>query len=219
MIKRFLDIHIGKNDLETVKLRKDVDIVSFDIFDTLICRRVRKPTDVFKLIEKKRSIDGFAQNRIEAERFARKMRSSGEVTIDEIYSVYAEKYGCNKEELIKIEIEFEKKLCFPNERVVSFFEKCKESYRVILVSDMYIPSGRMAEILEKCGISGYERLYVSCDEGCTKRSGKLFRKVQNDLRIQGSKIVHIGDDILSDCIKAKKCGLQTLKIRKSFKKM
>lgn len=31
---------------------KDYDIVSFDIFDTLLKRNVEKPTDVFKYIEK-----------------------------------------------------------------------------------------------------------------------------------------------------------------------
>ena len=39
------------------------DIISFDIFDTLIVRKVTRPEDIFRIIEKKTGIKGFAKTR------------------------------------------------------------------------------------------------------------------------------------------------------------
>lgn len=39
-------------DLQNINL-KDYDVVSFDIFDTLIVRYVDKPENIFKIIEQK----------------------------------------------------------------------------------------------------------------------------------------------------------------------
>ena len=69
------------------------NIVTFDIFDTLIKRNVEKPEDVFKLVEahynlhNKNSIKKFTEYRIKAEREARIKSIKEEVSLDEIYNV------------------------------------------------------------------------------------------------------------------------------------
>ena len=74
-----------------INIVKGYDIVSFDIFDTLIKRDVYKEHDVFDLIEKrynatyKDSIDNFRYLRVEAERIARKNSNTEEVSLKEIY--------------------------------------------------------------------------------------------------------------------------------------
>ena len=54
IIKDFLNS--GKPaDIEKIKSKvENYEIVSFDIFDTLLKRNVKKPTDVFKYVEKKK---------------------------------------------------------------------------------------------------------------------------------------------------------------------
>lgn len=44
------------------------DIVSFDIFDTLLKRNVKNPTDVFEYIENKHNKADFCERRIAAEK-------------------------------------------------------------------------------------------------------------------------------------------------------
>ena len=46
-------------------------VVSFDIFDTLVFRIYRKPTDLFLHLERASGRKGFANARIKAERIAR----------------------------------------------------------------------------------------------------------------------------------------------------
>ena len=57
---------------ELVKLLSEYDVVSFDIFDTLILRPLAKPTDLFYILEKRLNIKCFHDLRIEAEVQARK---------------------------------------------------------------------------------------------------------------------------------------------------
>ena len=65
---------------------ENYEIISFDIFDTLIIRYVEKPEDIFSIIEYriKDAID-FKNKRINAEKIARR-KFEREITIDDIYS-------------------------------------------------------------------------------------------------------------------------------------
>ncbi len=49
------------------------DIISFDIFDTLITRNMYEPNDIFKLMEEKLNIESFTEKRQLAENEARKI--------------------------------------------------------------------------------------------------------------------------------------------------
>ena len=67
------------------------DVVSFDIFDTLIKRNLKCPEDIFDLVEQhynlkhSHPIENFKSNRIIAEQIARKSCLKEEVTLKEIY--------------------------------------------------------------------------------------------------------------------------------------
>ena len=67
-----------------LKLEK-YDVVSFDIFDTLLKRNVQNPTDVFRYIEQKNNLEGFAEKRILAEINARKKKNGNEILLSDIY--------------------------------------------------------------------------------------------------------------------------------------
>ena len=56
-------------DVDTIlKQIENYDIVSFDIFDTLLKRNINKPTDIFAYVEKKHNQVGYCNNRINAEK-------------------------------------------------------------------------------------------------------------------------------------------------------
>ena len=61
------------------------EIISFDIFDTMLLRDVPNPQDIFTVIEQKYKIKNFKKRRINAENLARKFSKQNEVTINDIY--------------------------------------------------------------------------------------------------------------------------------------
>ena len=66
------------------KKAEEADIISFDIFDTLITRKVYSPEDIFSIIDEHFKIKNFKENRIKADSVARE-KLGRDVTIDDIY--------------------------------------------------------------------------------------------------------------------------------------
>jgi len=213
-VKKELDRAIRIGSLSPDKIEKDTEYISFDIFDTLIVRDVNQPTDVFRLMEIKTGIKNFAARRIRAERNARAMARNGEVTITEIYREFA---GIKDEQissLCALELSTEMGLCHAQPEMLRFYNTCRQRYKVILASDMYLPFAMMTKLLKHCGIAGYEKLYVSCETGCSKGGrGELYEYICKDLGISANRITHIGNDISSDVLRAKQRGLHVIKVR------
>lgn len=94
------------------------DVISFDIFDTLIFRPVCAPTDLFFFMGEKFHFMDFERIRREMEFKARqkahKERGSYEVTLEEIYEEVEKWTGIAKEVGMYVEIETELKFCFAN---------------------------------------------------------------------------------------------------------
>jgi hypothetical protein len=71
---------------------------SFDIFDTLIIRKCKQPAKIFDIVEEKynklngTNLENFRQLRILVE--AQLRTKNAEITINDIYSSIANKYGC-----------------------------------------------------------------------------------------------------------------------------
>lgn len=196
-----------------------MQIVSFDIFDTLIKRDVLKPEDVFFLMEKycrKNNIpvpEDFAQCRIKADKTANR-KCGGTATVDDIYSELRELTGSDLTGIMDLEIDFEVRLCRPNEEMVSLFHKyIDRGITVVLISDMYLPECVIQKMLSKCGIEGYKKIYISAYCGHTKRSGELFDYVISDLGITKKQLLHIGDNKKSDFIVPLRHGIKARLIR------
>ena len=214
-IKNALDdmgVHYYENIIKRIS---EKEYVSFDIFDTLIKRDVKKPTDVFSIIEQNYKICYFYKRRIEAEKIARKGKV--DTTIDEIYDIYNELYlnNINEAEKIKnIEKQVEYELCVQNKLLKKVYDFCIENNKkVYLISDMYLSSEILKEILEKNGYSKYEKLYVSCEYNKTKANGELYKYVIQELGVDTSKLIHIGNDIKTDYIMALKNKISTVKVK------
>lgn len=194
------------------------EYVSFDLFDTLIFRTVQSPQDVFRVIPilynernvvEKVDERKFYVDRIYAECMARKKSEKEDVSLDEIYS-YLEYPASLKKILKEIEVEFEIKNCIRNEAIVPLHQECsKLEKKVIITTDMYLPRKCIVEILKKINIS-YEKLYISAEVGLTKLSGHLYDYILHDLNIDNTKIIHIGDNLITDISKAKSRGIEAL---------
>ena len=197
-----------------LSLLSNYDYVSFDIFDTLIFRSFNHYTDVFDAVEKTyndKNIDnfilnGFKKTRIRCEQLARSMNKGKEVTLDMIYS-YMPYSGSTTSSIKEIEKEIEIKNCVSNQLMIDVLKKCKaQGKRIVIITDMYLPRSVINSILMKIGVE-YDYLFISGEEGVTKRSGMLFQVVLSKLGINYSKMVHIGDDYNNDIVQPKRFGI------------
>lgn len=195
------------------KIINNYSVISFDLFDTLIRRQVDNPEDIFYLVgydlfKNKEKAKEFQNDRILAEQEARKKYSNQEINLNQIYSCMdGKKYDiCLSKQL---EIDCELKMIKPIQKMIESFEYAKkQDKKVYLISDMYLPTEVIEKMLIKCNIKEYKKLYVSCDYNCNKLTGKLFKLVIKENKIDVNEMIHFGDSIKADCMGAKKAGIK-----------
>lgn len=194
---------------EQIKRQIDChDVISFDVFDTLIERKCGRPTNVFRIMEEQVDEKDFVRRRVEADRNARIRSSKEEVTLDEVYECFAG-LSLEKKDLYKaIELECEKSHATSKTIGKSLFEYAKENgKRVLVISDMYLPETFIGCLLEGNGYQGFEKLYVSSEHGLRKKTGRLYQYVEGDLKIDVKTWLHIGDNPITDFFGAKKMSI------------
>ena len=190
------------------------DVISFDIFDTLIKRMVNNPKQIFDIVEKKynetynEKISFFKIYRIASENEIKDHIA----TINDIYDNMKKYYSCDVCNTLKeIEILTEKEYCISNPNMKEIYDYCKKkNKKIYAVSDMYMSSDVLKEIL-KNNFYEIEKIIVSCEYNCNKNSSELFKFIPEYGK---NKILHIGDSLRADYIGAKKAGIDAFKIKK-----
>lgn len=195
---------------------KQFDVVSFDVFDTLLTRAVEKPADIFNIVD-----------HICVEKFANKfdylyLRREAEFlltdliddpTIHHLYEKMVEldsDFKDYKTEVLQIELDVESNFLIPRKELVKLYKQLlSEGKIIILTTDMYLPKEFIDRILCSYGIDGYNEIYVSSIEGKNKKSGELFNILN---KTYSGKILHIGDNLVNDIESANKNGIETYHI-------
>lgn len=202
-------------DFDAMKKKIDAaDVVSFDIFDTLLLRPVYQPRDMFYFLEKDNQVIDFRRKRVRAEEWARNHtgKKNREINIFDIYNCLYNWCGLEPKNAALAEVETEKKLCFSHPFVRKLYQYALDNHKtVIATSDMYIPKEYMKEILADNGYDDFHDIFVSCDYEKSKYSGELYELVKK--KYSGKHILHIGDNRYSDILVAKKYGLSTIHIQ------
>lgn len=215
-------LYYAKTKDSLLKKIREYDAVSFDVFDTLMMRRTLEPSDIFLLVEErlqKKGINamGFKTKRIEAEQ-SLGLLGGGNITLDGIYNVIKSRMNLDDETcriMKKEELLCEKENLVPRRAMLDVFHSALEQGKIVnLISDMYIPEDILAGFLEGFGISGYRRLYVSCDCGMSKQEG-LFAVYRKD--VEGLRCLHIGDSYISDVLAPQKYGIDSFEIWSAYK--
>lgn len=186
------------------------DVISFDIFDTLIFRPFVSPKDLFLLLQHTFDYLDFANIRVEAERKAKDIcmmrKGHRNITIDDIYEIIERQTGIPKDYGVKVEFETELELCFPNPYMQRVYKLLKaQGKTIIAVSDMYFSVTQMKTLLNKCGYDWFDEVYISCEHNADKTSGDLYKIVSSHLK-PNTRICHIGDNYEWDIKNARKNG-------------
>lgn len=196
-----------------IKKLSDYDVVSFDIFDTLIFRPFSEPTDLFYFIGDKLGVMDFKRIRIEMEQKARRrcFEQNGhyEVTLREIWELIHEETGICAEDGMEFEMDMEQKFCYANPFMKKVYEEMqRQGKEIVIISDMYLPEEFLSYMLERNGYTGMKRIFVSCEYRKNKGSGTLFEYAVKEMNLSQSRI-HVGDNLVGDVKMAKKYGFAT----------
>jgi FMN phosphatase YigB (HAD superfamily) len=191
------------------------DIVSLDLFDTLMFREALSPECIFHRmlnheVSKKGGLNrSWPAVRKRAGRRMARFSLKGETTLSEIYS-FLRRTGVLPAELVSqmMEIELLEERCSwrPYIDMLRFAHAIRnQGIRVIIYSDTYLPFDALKPWIDRFlpGVA----LYCSSATMQTKTSGRAFAFLET--KYPGAKILHIGDNVHSDGIMPRKMGIQS----------
>jgi predicted HAD superfamily hydrolase len=208
-------------NLSEKKLRESIrmhDYISFDIFDTLLMRRVLQPEDVFKIVERILEKRGYSRNEFCRCRTQAANLLTGYPTIHEIYEQIGRQCGLSwsiLKEWMELEIWVEERVLVPRKKMIELFQYAlNQGKKVFLISDMYFTKKQIEDFLCKYGVKGYSGLLVSCDHHRSKEDGSLF--IYYRQLTAGRNYLHIGDNRRSDGERAHEQGIDTFQIYSAY---
>ena len=195
-----------------------IEVISTDVFDTLLLRtsrsersRILKGERLFSDLLAKRgwhigadlSVEARLQAQLLAFRGLALRGVAGEARLVEIISRQLSVLGLPQSlvaERLQIEVQVEKDSLVANEFLGSILRAHRRAgARIIAISDTTLPSERVCELIQHFhGAELIDRVYSSADHGLTKREGDLFLAVAQAENVPLNRIVHIGDDWLAD---------------------
>lgn len=191
----------------------EVDLLTSDVFDTLVWRPVAKPHQLFPRLAAALGLavdpTVVGHGRRRAERLARagskRTRDSVECTIEEIWREMPPSwFGGTVDDatvgrLVEAELEVEAAALRPHPTAVGLLHAARaRGVAVCLVSDSYLSPDQLRELLTRVGIDvGGIDVVTSASVGVHKWEG-LLERVLAGRSVPRDRCLHIGDHPLSD---------------------
>lgn len=211
-------------------------IISFDIWDTILKRKCH-PEEIKlhtanyimlkyekQLKEKYKDIYEILKLRDEIEaNICKQNKENGfddECRIINVFQelqkeIFAETIEDISEELLKEEIEQEKRNIFISPEILPIFEKYKD-LKMYCISDFYMSAESLKELLDYVKLPvKIEKIYSSADYLLNKRTGNLYKKAEEEIGIKPEDHIHVGDNQYSDIDVANGLGIETIKTTKT----
>lgn len=183
----------------------DAELVSFDVFDTLVWRPFLEPVGARAylgwLVERHHGLAGFAELRSRAEH-ATYLRRGCDVTLDDIYAELArrpELRGIPLAALQALELDTEQRLLRPRPAVVDAARALAHGgKRVVAVSDMYLTVEDLRRVLPPAASGPMQAIHVSCGNGWRKDDGEAWRRLPKLEGVRRERWLHVGDNEHAD---------------------
>ncbi len=212
------------------------EVISFDLFDTLLVRRVHDP-DLVKLpvarlistLARKKGISIGWQNvqKLRDKIEQRQRQETGKKFDDHeacyplfmgelLSNVFADQFSETVlDEVTKYELFIENSMLVPRQPFFDWIQELnQQGKRILIISDMYLPASHLKVLVEHAGLSEYvEDVISSADTFLAKASGKGFELVHKKYALIKEKWLHIGDNSFSDGMRASEFGIESLIIQ------
>jgi FMN phosphatase YigB (HAD superfamily) len=197
-----------------------VSVLSLDVFDTMLWRRVPNAVDAFPILRTRLVERGllhpeitpmaFKKQRIAAEGRARHLASIAgrgvEITLDEVYAIQYD----SPEPHVEVEVELERELLVPDLDVLELVRFARERGKlVVAVSDTYFTELQLRSFLDPFYTleTQVDRVFASCEHGAGKTNG-LFEIVLRELAREPTELIHVGDNEEADVDGARRAGIR-----------
>lgn len=196
---------------------KDRNIIFFDIFDTIVSRKMEPEylkkvwsVNIVKTFELSlTSVELYGlRNKIESELGLENhnMGNDYEFTyVSMIKSIYEElnediDYNLFLKKCVDTEIELESNVLYVNDDIIDLIRNLKKkNKKIYAVSDMYLSKDMLLEIFKRLNIFNMiDDIFVSCEYLKNKKSGELYKIVLKKLNVDASQVYMIGDNSLGD---------------------
>ena len=205
---------------------KEYDVISFDVFDTLLVRPLMNPQDVWRIIEEEEGARGFAlaRRKADAKTYAAASRRGGEHTLEEVYGLMGERWVAFKEK----ELAYERRLLVGNPEMIEVWNRAGAlGKKRIIISDMYVDEDWLKKTLRDNGVDGWDGFYLSSKLQKRKATGELYKVVMRDFGAYPTSVgdartvrfLHVGDNQWSDVTKAEENGFVAVRTPRVIDRM
>lgn len=210
----------------------DCRLVSFDIFDTVLERRLDPPeyvhekmAELFSHLLSSRGITqsptALLEQRYSSERLLREEALARgedhechfEVLIDSwVHRVCGQEDSELSSTLKTRELQLELALLYPKPGIHDLLAELHAAgITLVASSDMYLGSEQLEHILSHSGLRRFfDAILVSSEQGVAKYSGRLFQLVLQSYHLEARQMIHIGDNIVSDVLVPARHGIHSV---------
>lgn len=200
----------------------DVDLISMDVFETLVIRPCAYPHHLHEitghrlqsLLPPNLTPEQWRAERVTAEAAARKNQHGKEVTLVDIYIILRDKFHRDDawiRDAMAIECETELNALTPIASSCNYVNSARKARKhIAFLSDMYLPETTIRKALQNANVfAETDSLFVSSTHGACKSTGKLFHALLSHSPFPPSRMAHTGDNAWSDLTMPHIKGLKT----------
>ncbi|MGR0480513.1 MAG: HAD family hydrolase [Candidatus Electronema sp. V4] len=223
-------------------LAASADTVSFDLFDTLLIRRIHNPDMVKPAVA--RYISSWAarmgiskswpyilklRNAFEKEqrqetglRFADQEARYPDYMGRVIEAVFGRQSDDTLlQEVTDYELSLENAVLVPRAELAAWLKELKaQGKRLLIVSDIYLPASNLERLVEHAGLLEHvDALISSADTFLAKASGLAFPMLKERFGLAYDRWLHVGDNPISDGLRPQEHGIAALVLRDRREKL
>lgn len=197
-------LHQSVSHLEERLTDPEVNLIGFDIFDTLLVRPLIDPDTTKEIV--RRRVGGeiaelYIRNRGRAESMARQ-ELGRDVNLSIIFDYLQQISGLSEDSisLLKQNEEEVERLSVTSRPggALLYRKAISTGKKVVLLSDMFLSKMQIEECLRSNHIDGWSDIFVSNDSGYRKDTGELYDFVFSKYGISPHQFLMIGDNERSD---------------------
>ena len=223
------------------ELARDVDTVSFDLFDTLLIRRIHDP-DMVKLPVARYVADmamekglNWTQTQVQDLRDSIEQQHRDETgkafddfeacyprymqeMLNEIFAEDADEALFDK--VADYEVAMENSMLVPRGEFIDWLKELRQQgKKILIVSDIYLPAIYLERFVKHAGfLDLVDAVISSADTFLAKASGKAFPLIQKEYNLDPNRWLHVGDNPVSDGLRPMESGLQALVLHDASEK-
>ena len=223
------------------QLARNCETVSFDLFDTILVRRIHNP-DLLKpttaryisLLAEYQGIS-FPWPKVQKLRDAIEQRHRQETgkqfedyeacypkfMAELLMQVLGSKYNMQfLERVTAYELSVENSMLVPRLEFVDWLHELHEQKkRIFIISDVYLPAEHLEKLVDHAGILPLiEHVISSADTFLAKASAQAYPLLKEQYGLEYASWLHVGDNPHSDGLKAAEVGIRALVLRDAGEK-